>query len=606
MGEFGDAGQNAALSQTESRSKERKNTTSEVLEKLKPQKIVDTEGNSRDVYTFTSKAGNKIKTIFYSPEELPFSHDTLKGNLGFILGQKPKWRSDTDWSTFVSQVATTSERRTNPLIATVQYPAEAVQANKAVYFVESTPTSLLDLAFTLGVEDKVLRNARLDASHNKITEAAQKLTDDVIAGKVIDDDGNIKNEKDYQGEALAVLSLMGDTEAMSLLKHKKTQLKNLEDNNKEKDLQKQRDQIAEGRRVEPLKLQDLVAVHTTRYQPKRNGDQWEVQSTFDATNGKGVRQSIHFSLNHAVEGHMYGSWEGAQIVIISPLNKIIEQNGTPTLLNTVDTFFEVSPGTTLKLPQETTIIKPGKTNNGELFVEMSREIHYKSRKYTPEDVEHLAKSITKDGKYYTNDHISRLITEKLQWDQDYMRDDGSNVFTQEELGILFDSLGGFQTRDLLSELGKSPITGVLRQIFTEAGINDRIKDTTINALEHQIELKFSDIVKKQAVNTALEKMGYTVHSGGMWAWGDSFTVTFQTAALADQIGTLVGAHTGHISHRLQEGFMGGWGGAGLLTLLQAGEITPKEYRERAREFVKPLLPELSQASRRMLYTIGAI
>lgn len=67
----------------------------------------------------------------------------------------------------------------------------------------------------------------------------------------------------------------------------------------------------------------------------------------------GSRESIHFTLNHYVKSHAYGSWETAKKVAIVPFDQMIEKNGPPRTINSADTYWRAE---SLKLPETTVIL----------------------------------------------------------------------------------------------------------------------------------------------------------------------------------------------------------------------------------------------------------
>lgn len=591
----------------EAKKSERVIDSKEILARLSPEKFTDDEGNEREMYTFQTRSGHPVKVIFYSPEELPFSQEVVKEKQGFILGQQPKWRRNEEWESFIAEVQNASEYKFSPISPSGQIRHEAIQEEKAVFFVESNPANFLDLAFILGVEDKKLREAREKANRRIITDKTREMIDQVIAGKVLDDEGNFRQEKNYEGEAFLTLALLGNEDAKGLLSQKVKQLEEKDSKYKESWLAEMQSKV-ENFREEPLKLEELVAVHLTRYLPKKTNKGLEMVSTFDVTSWRAPRDTIHWALNHPVAAHLYGSWAEAPFAVIAPMEKMIECNENPTVLNTVDTFWEVSPGERLKLPNETWTVKPGEVKTGELFQRQSgNEVIYKSTAVVPEDVSALTKYLTEHGRYYLNKQIWETLTDSHQYGA-FWGDYKNAVISQEEHEHFFEKLGGVLNRkDLLGPLSERSVDNVIAQAFLDGGIKEKVPLRISEKIASEIEGHLVAKIKEIAIIKQLHEMGYDNHPGGMWAWGDSWGITYQTCKLGIELGVDVTAHTNHISNRVESAFMGGFEvGPGLLTLLEVGEITPAEYRQRANHFVTDKSPELSQKTRRMLYLAGAI
>jgi|GEM_PF-4513888 hypothetical protein len=68
------------------------------------------------------------------------------------------------------------------------------------------------------------------------------------------------------------------------------------------------------------------------------------------------RATIHWSLNHLVTPHLHAEHDGDYIVL-SPLSSLVEANGAPAVLYPVDTYFKVSSGDVLDIPNNSTIIE---------------------------------------------------------------------------------------------------------------------------------------------------------------------------------------------------------------------------------------------------------
>lgn len=582
--------------------------TQEVLRRLNPEVFVDDERNDRYVYTFRTKRGNDVRVIFFSPEELPFSKEVIDGKQGFILGDRPKWRRPDEWQGFVKDVQEHSIDKFSPLNTYPHLTMSSIEANHAMFFVESSPKSLLDLAFLLGVDHPELRNTRQNIANGVLTDYDNALIDQVIAAKVVEDSGQLRDEKGDEGDALFLLALQGDKDAQDLLNSKSERLHNMENANRREMLDQLR-QKAETINEEPLKLDELVAVHLTRFLPKRTeSGEIPMTSTFDGTGWQNPRNTIHFALNHPVAAHMYGSWADAPYAVIAPLQKLIERSGNPAVLNTVDTFYEITPGQKLMLPQETIIVRPGEVEKGNIYQDSGEhDVLYKSKNIEPTDVATLTASFGDHEQYWFNQEIWRAVTDDISYGAgfgDYSR----SVITREEHELLVEHLGGvLQPANLLERLKKEKPEDLLNDVYKQTDLDRKIPMHAREQIKTNIESILISKIKEVAIKTRLEALGYENMPDGMWAWGDSWKVTFQTFKLGTELGVPTVAHSNHISHDLEAGLRGELGrGPGLLTLFLSGKITPKEYRDRAHRFAMELFPKISPASKRMLFLMGLI
>ena len=70
-----------------------------------------------------------------------------------------------------------------------------------------------------------------------------------------------------------------------------------------------------------IKSSSLALVHMTNYEFTDDG---LILSTRDKLGGS--RNSVHFTLNHAVSSHRYGDWDDAKIAVIMPFDAAVEAN----------------------------------------------------------------------------------------------------------------------------------------------------------------------------------------------------------------------------------------------------------------------------------------
>lgn len=98
---------------------------------------------------------------------------------------------------------------------------------------------------------------------------------------------------------------------------------------------------------------NLVFIRADDYVPEINENgELKILSAYDATDGKVWRLTDHFTLNHRVASNNGGSWENKNYQFIIPGEKMVETNGLPENLYSIDTFWAKS----IELPQDTVII----------------------------------------------------------------------------------------------------------------------------------------------------------------------------------------------------------------------------------------------------------
>lgn len=99
-----------------------------------------------------------------------------------------------------------------------------------------------------------------------------------------------------------------------------------------------------------MEVSDLVAIHLTRYFPKK-GILRTLNSVFPADT---LRNTIHFGINHPVRNlAFYGNWDDSKYAVIAPLDELCREKGNQVRnFNVVDTYFVGD----VKLPVGTTVL----------------------------------------------------------------------------------------------------------------------------------------------------------------------------------------------------------------------------------------------------------
>ena len=107
-----------------------------------------------------------------------------------------------------------------------------------------------------------------------------------------------------------------------------------------------------------ITTKDIVLVRWTEFAPEYDEDGSVVLGTpsdyIDVD-----RETIHFTLNHAVEEHMFWQQQGEGYLIMVPLSDVLEDNGVESIGNLygVDTYFTPKPGEKLKLRGSSVLVQ---------------------------------------------------------------------------------------------------------------------------------------------------------------------------------------------------------------------------------------------------------
>jgi len=589
----------------------------EIQKLLEHKTYTDQDGIERQIYTLPTRNGKTVDVVFYSPEELPYAVDIAKGKKCMVLGEKPKFRDEAEWGDFLKNLSSDSGRGVIDQMPQDQW--ETVDSGEGLLFVESNPTNLLDLATFLGQENSPEKqNLRLATHQRTITPEIRDMIDRIVAFKALNwenedfndnpflDDHEKIPENPYGGELLTVLGFLGNKEATEQLEKMLEESRKKRDE-KEKEMRVKYEEASKVEPDKPLSVDDLVLVHTTRFIPKKVEGGYEMKSTFDGTGWELPRQTIHFSCNHLVQSHMYGSWEGTPYVVLSPLRNMIDANGVPANINTVDTYFEVSPGEKLKLPPGSWLVRPGiveglieiDSDNNQVIYDRGKVDIAKMEQY----IELAEDEGIEDVRTYLYDMLFDAI--KYSFHTQFSSEKVQKITEEQET-----KLYNLYSKDL--DVGAILSEGGFEKLIQEfvAKIDVEVTPDFIKVIQQKMEGIILEEIKKLAIKKQIKQMGFESHGGGMWAWdGDSWDATAATTRLAGELHTRTGPHNGSASQVIEENLLGIYARLGSDAKYFDGEdvsLPVAEAKKTVRQLARSKFDELSDASRRMLYLYGAL
>ncbi|NLB11958.1 hypothetical protein GX830_01100 [Candidatus Dojkabacteria bacterium] len=557
-----------------------------IQEELKPRFEKDNAGFYRKIYSLNGKT-----FAFKGREELP-TYDTMDNSKTTFLGEAPNWIGNQKF------------RKYERYIENTQNQTEATEH----FVVNKTVIGVLDLAIKMGNTDERLPKMREEIARGEYSESSLALIDALLATNFMDYTG-YSGKQNNDGEAIVLLSLLGNSQAQAYVEDT---VKIMQDLNKEKIIEKQNIEYKDALRVE-----DLCAVHATRYSPKSERNGYSVRSTFDSTGGKLFRNTIHTSLNHKVSDHMLGQWGDAGYVLISPFQSMMKANGLPTLLNTVDTYWTVNPGETVQF-EDATLVKPAGSEIDTLFEEVGENlVLYKSEGYDIEDLKKLVSYSKSDGSL---EKFSKSISSKVsdKWFDGEIRENW-------DFELLFDTLYKYISLNYNKENNQPSFLDVLisgkenviedevRKLVVDANLRSTVKEgiENVDKLVESLTGKFTSSVNfaihqqvnELAVNHAIRKRGFTVQSGGMWAWGGSMEVTSRTALLGRQLGVNTGAHSRSNEALLEDVYFSALDKAALDKNKEFSNIDWKRFHPVIINFLYNL-DSINQKTRRAYYASG--
>lgn len=365
----------------------------EVVAKLEPYSERDSTGHSRVIF----KHGD-ITFAFAARDEMP-TYPTLERDSTKVLVRQP----------LLSAMAGGEEAEQSE----TQFALYSEQAEKARepgehILVEHSTLGVVRLLHELQPDNQDFTTLLQELEEGQYGERALELTDKLIAAEHVGKAGkHIDDHLDRYGAAIVVLAELGDESAQSLVRQKLMQLKEIDRQSEEK--RKQEARAAEDTKlieeIQPLKPEQIVCVHSTRYEPVRDeSGRVVLHDTFDHTGYP--RASLHFTLNHKVESHMMGDWSENRYTILAPLPQMIDTNGLPRTMYGVDTWWVRNPGEALVCP-DALIVELDENIEGERERE-GNVIKINPRKVDPDQeisriiAEDLGRPVIRGGQHYTS------------------------------------------------------------------------------------------------------------------------------------------------------------------------------------------------------------
>lgn len=477
---------------------------SKPIEKLKPFEVIDADGATRQVFTFNTKNGNNLQALFYTREELPFSKEAIEGKKAVVLGAPPKHRGVAEWDQFLKDVQAESKDGEFPLNAHNSKINEAVANNEAIFLVENTPIHLIDLALWMGVDNKDLPQLRQNIAHKKgYGQKGLTLLDDLVAGTLVGPDGKLRKRENQEGEALTVLALTGDPEARSELDKRRKVIDGYDVKREERLEGFTTKKLAELSMQGVKKPDSVRATHVTKYKPEITPEGVKLHSTFDGSDEKLTRNTIHLSLKGEITSSFGGaggdiSWEEMPYVVSGDLVKMREANGNPLMVNPVDTYFVVNPGEPLVVP-EGHVTMPGLLPLGTVRETRGQVTYYKNQDLQPQDIDAVFTDYYDGEGSYMQQRIQDFYKDKIL----------QSVWRETMEGKKEAQLAPLQTalKEALSKVDPESIFSQMRKQEMGEAIDAIFQDTGLT-------LQQREIIKSET-NKMLVK---SIRDGTMYDW----------------------------------------------------------------------------------------
>ena len=571
--------------QDPSQSPENAGSPLEVLNSLvRPEILIDQEDFLRQRFNVIdpqNPANSLIAVEFRGREELPITGKE-EGEVHVVLT-----RDTNPLHTNMDRYGTWAEALTDsqheggvvlgePTADTAQAQSEKVwgiaadkQADKVILHGLGTPEGVVDVALQLvgaGVGSpeatgKLLK-LRGEMSSHKYSDETLKFMNTLFAVCYEVTDHTTSDVSHEEGLMLVALGLAGSKEASEAVAKaekdfniKKTALDLGERATTdwatgEKTLP---DHVAEaGEAVAPetiaaVKEAGLVAVHTTETRPLLGKVLRSTAEFNGGSNKQFPRDSIHFSLNHPVDSHMWGNFSGRPFTIVAPMAGMLESNGAPAAMADVDTYFMTKPGEGLTLPEGTTIIEVASKPEADAKIVQpdgswtvnTEQLHSLA------GIEQMAAEIQELSGATENKYTT---LPSLMWLSYALEGDGGLDIEQELRQVDFIKPGEgifdvHKPEEQAALLAKRADVESIHKAFVEGnGMQSLLENPDLLASNATLNNLLSESLRKILVATAIRKQGGKVVKGGAHYTFDSGFQAMSNS-LAERIGVSAGLHT---------------------------------------------------------------
>ncbi|NTU73626.1 hypothetical protein HGB07_05685 [Candidatus Roizmanbacteria bacterium] len=526
--------QDAYLSGKETRLPERLSSINEIIEqKFSPKIEADQASYYRQIYSYKGST-----FAFKGKEELPI-YPTLNKSKTVILGEPPNWITKDEYARFEQVVRATQSQETT----------------ENHFLVNKTLLGVVDLAIHLGAVDPSLIALRQELREWKFSSHALELIDELLALNFIDDNNTISETANNNAEAIMLLHLLGDSSVDLLIRSKTqslyTHLNDLREKQKEK--------IIEG--VEPYDIKKVVCVHATRYMPESTTNGFCIPTTFDATRGKWLVNSVHTALQHKVTANTGGDWGEADFTLISPFESLVSSNGLPQVLFPVDTYWVQDPGKPFTF-SDGTLVEPANSNIPTLYEQEGNVVRFKSEQFGPDHIKQLLEQQNEDERQLFANALDNIIegvfdvyieNEKLEGIINIAH--AHDIFTRyaNEIKPQYQDLT-YMLHKLTDKQNETDDMKIrIQKIIEEAGLGSaRLPDVSegdavegiVETIQLQIQKQLRAETNRVAVNYAIKSRGFEVQTGGYYEWGRDGQNDKKLRQLAACMGVEYALHSG--------------------------------------------------------------
>lgn len=211
--------------------------------------------------------------------------------------------------------------------------------------------------------DGSLRKVADRIARKEYDDETNLYADVLAAALLIGKDGNPNKQFNRNAIEEFFAFCSGNADAVQSLLERSLHLEDLYELRKNKVYEQSKKHSEEfGGSIE-LDPKDILLVHVTNHEPELDSNGNVVLRPTGYYEDI-ARATIHFTVNSTVKNHLFGNaWQDKdRYVTLVSLSDLLNNGTVPTLVNGVDTYFAVSPGDKLVLPNAVVIHDPTKEN----------------------------------------------------------------------------------------------------------------------------------------------------------------------------------------------------------------------------------------------------
>jgi len=245
--------------------------------------------------------------------------------------------------------------------------------DKDITLVDVRPASILKKAIEIQPDDTKLKELLTNIESQDYGDDELLVLDQISASVAIDDYGQFSPEAQTEGFALILSALSGNEIAREKVDFRLNAYYKLTkdkiDTERETILKDKNNEYYKD--IESLRWGDVAFVHSTKYDVDRDEKGVIIlrSHAHHSVNDQNPypRATLHFTTNAEVESHLFGQWIKSNKLIVTGGQSIVDANGPPARMNTIDTYWSLNPGQPLRL-EGASVVEP-KSDLDQLFID---------------------------------------------------------------------------------------------------------------------------------------------------------------------------------------------------------------------------------------------